>query len=45
MMARRLSEFHRRRRTRNIVLAATIFGLAILFYVMSIVRMSGNAAG
>ncbi len=42
---RRLSEMHRRRRSRNIAIAAVIFALAFLFYVMSIVRMSGGAGG
>lgn len=37
------SDMHRRRRGRNIALAAVIFALAALFYVMSIVRMgAGN---
>ncbi len=44
-MAKELSEMHRKRRKRNIALAVVIFGLAALFYVMSIVRMSGGAGG
>ncbi len=39
---RRLSGMHRRRRGRNIAVAATVFALAFLFYVMAIVRMSGE---
>lgn len=39
---RRLSETHRRRRGRNIAIAATVFALAFLFYVMAIVRMSSG---
>jgi len=38
-----VSEMHRKRRGRNIALAVAIFALAGLFYVMSIVRMSGGA--
>ncbi len=37
------SDMHRKRRGRNIALAAVIFALAGLFYVISIVRMSGGA--
>ncbi len=44
-MAKQISEMHRKRRKRNIALAVVIFALAALFYVMSIVRMSGGAAG
>jgi len=40
-----LSELHRKRRGRNIALACAIFALAILFYVMSIVRMSAGTGG
>lgn len=42
-MAKKMSEMHRKRRRRNLALAAVIFALAALFYVMSIVRMSGGA--
>ena len=44
-MAKKMSEFDRKRRGRNIALAVVIFGLAALFYVMSIVHMSGGAKG
>lgn len=44
-MAKDPSEMHRKRRGRNIALAVVIFALAALFYVMSIVRMSGGAEG
>ena len=44
-MAKEMSEMHRKRRRRNIALAVAIFALAGLFYVMSIVRMSGGAGG
>lgn len=40
-----ISEMHRKRRGRNIALVCAIFALAALFYVMSIVRMSGGAGG
>ena len=42
IMARRLSERHRKRRGRNIALATVIFALAGLFYVIAIYRMSGG---
>jgi protoheme IX farnesyltransferase len=42
-MAKRMSEMHRKRRGRNLALVVVIFALAALFYVMSIVRMSGGA--
>ena len=42
-MAKNVSDMHRKRRGRNIALAAVIFALAALFYVLSIVRMSGGA--
>lgn len=38
-----MSDMHRKRRGRNIALACAIFALAGLFYVLSIVRMSGGA--
>ena len=44
-MGKDMSEMHRKRRRRNIALAVAIFALAGLFYVMSIVRMSGGAGG
>ena len=37
-----LSEQHKRRRVRNIVLLTVLLGLVGLFYVMSIVRMGGG---
>ena len=37
------SEMHRRPRGRNIALAAVIFALAALFYVMSVVRMGAGS--
>lgn len=42
-MAKKISDMHSKRRGRNIALAVVIFALAALFYVMSIVRMSGGA--
>lgn len=36
-----LSELHKRRRTRNIVLLSVLLGLVGLFFVMSMVRMGG----
>ncbi|MGB0631745.1 MAG: hypothetical protein ACPGRZ_13730 [Alphaproteobacteria bacterium] len=44
-MAKQMSDMHKKRRGRNIALAVIIFALAALFYVMSIVRMSGGASG
>lgn len=44
-MARELSDMHRKRRRRNIALALVILGVAFLFYVMSIVRMTIGQAG
>lgn len=44
-MAKQVSDMHRKRRGRNIALAVVIFALAALFYVMSIVRMSGGEGG
>jgi hypothetical protein len=41
-MAKEISDMHKKRRGRNIALAVMIFALAALFYVMSIVRMSGG---
>ena len=37
-----LSEQHKRRRVRNIVLLTVLLGLVALFYAMSIVRMGGG---
>lgn len=36
------SDMHRRQRSRNIALGAVLFGMAILFYVVAIVKMSGG---
>tara|TARA_Y100001934_G_scaffold101065_1_gene124290 strand:+ start:453 stop:596 length:144 start_codon:yes stop_codon:yes gene_type:complete len=41
-MAKEISDMHKKRRGRNIALAVVIFALSALFYVMSIVRMSGG---
>lgn len=38
-----ISDMHRKRRGRNIALVCAIFALAVLFYVMSIVRMSAGS--
>ena len=38
---RTAEEMVRMRRSRNIALVATIAGLAVLFFVMTIVRMGG----
>ena len=45
IMAKQVSEMHKKRRRRNIALAVVIFALAALFYVISILRMSGGEAG
>jgi len=44
-MPKQISDMHKKRRGRNIALAVVIFALAALFYVMSIVRMSGGESG
>jgi len=44
-MAKHVSDMHKKRRGRNIALVVIVFALAALFYVMSIVRMSGGGAG
>ena len=44
-MTKPVSEMHRKRRKRNIALVLVIFGVAALFYVMSIIRMSGGTGG
>ena len=36
------SETHRRQRGKNIALALVLFAMAVLFYVVAIVKMSGN---
>ena len=35
-------DFLRRRRAKNIALALTIAGVAVLFFIITIVRMSGT---
>lgn len=42
MDERRASDQHRRARGRNLALLAVLVGLVVLFYVLSIVRLSGN---
>lgn len=37
-----LSEEHRRRRSRNILLACVLAGLVVLFYVLTIVKMKSG---
>jgi len=37
-----LSEEHRRKRSRNFALAGVLLFLVVLFFVVSIVKMSGN---
>ena len=44
-MTKPVSEMHRKRRKRNLALVLVIFGVAALFYVMSIIRMSGGTGG
>ena len=39
---RHRSDTHRRQRSKNIALAAVLFGLAVLFYVVAIVKISGG---
>ena len=39
---RQPSEMHRQRRGKNIALAAVLFGMVVLFYVVAIVKMSGG---
>ena len=36
------SDMHRRQRGKNIALGLVLFGLAVLFYVVAIVKMGGN---
>jgi len=36
------SDLHRRRRGKNIALAVVLGGLVVLFYIVAIVKMSGN---
>lgn len=36
------SETHRRQRSKNIAVGLVLFGLVVLFYVVSIVKMGGN---
>lgn len=42
-MPKNVSDMHRKRRGRNIAVVLIIFGLAALFYVLSIVRMSSGS--
>jgi hypothetical protein len=37
-------EQKRRRRSRNIAIALTLFGLVVLFYIMTIFHMGGSVA-
>lgn len=39
---RQQSEMHRRQRGKNIALAAVLFGLVVLFYVVAIVKIGGG---
>ncbi len=39
---RQPSEMHRLRRGRNLALAAVLFGMVALFYIVAIVKMGGN---
>ncbi len=39
---RQPSEMHRQQRGKNIALAAVLFGMVVLFYVVAIVKMSGG---
>lgn len=36
------SDLHRRRRGKNIALAVVLGALVVLFYIVAIVKMSGN---
>jgi hypothetical protein len=36
------SDMHRRRRGRNIALGLLLAGVVVLFYIVTIVKMSGN---
>ncbi|WP_439817390.1 hypothetical protein [Zavarzinia sp. CC-PAN008] len=38
-----VSEMHRKRRTRNYVVAGILVGLVVLFFAISIAKMSGSA--
>lgn len=39
---RQPSEMHRRQRSKNIVLGLVLFGLAVLFYIVAIVKIGGG---
>lgn len=39
---RQPSDMHRRQRGRNIALGLVLFGLAVLFYVVAIVKIGGG---
>jgi len=38
-----ISEQHKRRRGRNLALAAVLFAIVILFFIITLVKMSGGA--
>ena len=40
-----VSEEHKRRRGRNIALGAVLFGLAVLFFVVTLVKLGGVDGG
>ncbi|MEN8197886.1 MAG: hypothetical protein ABFS30_15460 [Pseudomonadota bacterium] len=42
MHRRQPSEMHRRQRGKNIALAVVLFGMAVLFYVVAIVKIGGG---
>ncbi|MBE9552696.1 MAG: hypothetical protein IMF05_04440 [Proteobacteria bacterium] len=39
---RQPSEMHRRQRGKNIALALVLFGMAVLFYIVAIVKIGGG---
>jgi hypothetical protein len=39
---RQPSDMHRRQRGKNIALAVVLFGMAVLFYVVAIVKIGGS---
>ena len=42
-VAKHPSEQHKRQRVKNIVLVSVLLGLVVLFYFISIAKMSGGA--
>jgi hypothetical protein len=36
------SDMHRRQRTKNLVVAGVLLALAVIFFILSIVRMGGQ---